>query len=242
LPVEGPGSLQFWVEIYNNIPADQNPNGEWSQPGISLWNMTFYPGSYEVNQVTDNNPEDWYDPTSWAWFDDNHFNAYRYDLFIPEDSAFYQEEGTIYWLAIKHIVPAEPTYTFGWKTADPDLRWMDDATMFIDPPILWFPMAYPPGHEYMEQTLDLAFVITGGDQWICGDVTGDGAVDIDDVVYLIAFIFSGGPPPDPLAAGDVNCSDGANPVDIDDVVYLISYIFSGGTPPCDIDGDGVPDC
>ena len=48
----------------------------------------------------------------------------------------------------------------------------------------------------------------------CGDVDGNTVVDIDDIVYLIAYIFSGGPMPDPLEAGDVNCS---GDVDIDDL-------------------------
>lgn len=74
---------------------------------------------------------------------------------------------------------------------------------------------------------------------ICGDANASGGVDIDDVVYLIAYIFSGGPQPYPYEAGDANCSGG---VDIDDVVWLISYIFTGGWAPCDTDGDGMTDC
>ncbi len=55
--------------------------------------------------------------------------------------------------------------------------------------------------------------------------------DIDDVVYMIAYIFSGGSPPLDYAicSGDPNCSCG---VDIDDIVYMIAYIFSGGPEPC----------
>ena len=78
-----------------------------------------------------------------------------------------------------------------------------------------------------------------GPDYICGDVDGTGAVDIDDVVYLIAYIFSGGPAPSPLESADADCSGG---IDIDDVVYLIAYIFSGGSAPCDTNGDDVPDC
>ena len=78
-----------------------------------------------------------------------------------------------------------------------------------------------------------------GPSYICGDADASGGVDIDDVVYLIAYIFSGGPPPVPYESGDANCAGG---VDIDDVVYLIAYIFSGGYAPCDTDGDEVPDC
>jgi hypothetical protein len=64
----------------------------------------------------------------------------------------------------------------------------------------------------------------------CGDADGSGDVDIDDVVHLISYIFSGGPAPMPEEAGDADCS-GA--VDIDDAVYLITFIFSGGPPPCE---------
>jgi M6 family metalloprotease-like protein len=65
--------------------------------------------------------------------------------------------------------------------------------------------------------------------YICGDASRDGSVDISDVVYLIAYIFSGGSAPSPLLAGDAN-HEGS--VDISDVVYLIAYIFSGGSAPC----------
>jgi len=79
----------------------------------------------------------------------------------------------------------------------------------------------------------------GAGTFACGDANSSGEVDIDDVVFLITYIFSNGLPPLPLQAGDPDCS-GA--VDIDDVVYLVTYIFSSGNAPCDADGDGVPDC
>ena len=55
-------------------------------------------------------------------------------------------------------------------------------------------------------------------------------MDVGDLVYLINYLYRGGPPPDPLAAGDANC-DGK--VDVGDVVYLINYLFKGGPPPCE---------
>jgi hypothetical protein len=73
----------------------------------------------------------------------------------------------------------------------------------------------------------------------CGDVNVDGTIDIDDVVYLVYYIFLGGPAPNPMEPADANCSGG---VDIDDAVYLLYHIFSGGNGPCDPDGNGVPDC
>jgi hypothetical protein len=77
------------------------------------------------------------------------------------------------------------------------------------------------------------------DCYVCGDANGSGDADIDDVVYLINYIFYGGPAPVPEEAGDANCS---GDVDIDDVVYLIGFVFTNGNPPCDPDGDGIPDC
>ena len=86
-------------------------------------------------------------------------------------------------------------------------------------------------------------VVTGALGYGCyspgGDVNGSGEIDLDDVIYLIQYIFADGPPPVPIEIADVDCSGGA---DIDDVVYLIAFIFTGGNPPCDINGDGSPDC
>ncbi len=75
--------------------------------------------------------------------------------------------------------------------------------------------------------------------YICGDANGDSSVDISDVVHLIAYIFAGGPAPNPELSGDADCSGN---IDISDAVYLISYIFAGGPKPdclsvTDIDGN-----
>ncbi len=86
---------------------------------------------------------------------------------------------------------------------------------------------------------DTIWIDIGGPAYLCGDADASSGIDIDDVVYLINYIFAGGPPPSPLQAGDADCSGN---IDIDDVVYLINYIFAGGPAPCDPDGNGIPDC
>jgi len=64
----------------------------------------------------------------------------------------------------------------------------------------------------------------------CGDVNADGTINVNDVVYLINYLFvPGSPAPIPLLAGDANC-DGA--VNVNDVVYLINFLFISGPPPC----------
>jgi hypothetical protein len=65
-------------------------------------------------------------------------------------------------------------------------------------------------------------------QAVCGDANGDGLANVGDAVFMIAYIFNGGAPPDPECAGDAN-GDG-NP-NVGDAVYLIAYVFNGGPPP-----------
>ncbi len=92
---------------------------------------------------------------------------------------------------------------------------------------------------YWNPTNEALLVVFAESSYWCGDADASEGVDIDDVVYLISYIFSGGPQPSPYESGDADCSGS---VDIDDVVYLVNYIFSGGNAPCDTDGDDLPDC
>lgn len=66
--------------------------------------------------------------------------------------------------------------------------------------------------------------------WLVGDANGTGFYNISDAVYLINFIFDGGPAPTPHAtgSGDADCSGN---VTISDPVYLLSFIFGGGQAP-----------
>ncbi len=65
--------------------------------------------------------------------------------------------------------------------------------------------------------------------YVCGDADSGGAVTVADAVYVINYIFAGGPAPYPLASADVDCS---GTVSIGDAVAIISYIFGGGPAPC----------
>jgi hypothetical protein len=61
-----------------------------------------------------------------------------------------------------------------------------------------------------------------------GDVTADGVINLGDLVYLIGYLYRGGPAPNPLWLSDVTCN---GIVDLGDVVFLISYLYKGGTTP-----------
>ncbi len=70
-------------------------------------------------------------------------------------------------------------------------------------------------------------------QCLCGDVNDDTRRNIADVTYMIARIFTGGPPP---TCGGVTSSLGADPdgncrFNIADVTYMVSWIFLGGPAP-----------
>jgi hypothetical protein len=62
----------------------------------------------------------------------------------------------------------------------------------------------------------------------CGDANQDQEISIADAVFLISYVFKGGPAPVPEYAGDAN---GDGDVNIADAVYLISYVFKGGPEP-----------
>ncbi len=62
-----------------------------------------------------------------------------------------------------------------------------------------------------------------------GDVDNTTALNILDVLYIIAYKYEGGPPPTPnVLLGDADCSGHIN---ILDAVYLINHISNGGPRP-----------
>jgi hypothetical protein len=66
-----------------------------------------------------------------------------------------------------------------------------------------------------------------------GDANADSAVNIGDAVYIINYVFRGGPAPQIIAQADPN---GDCKVNVGDAVYLVNYIFrSGPAPICNED-------
>ncbi len=69
-----------------------------------------------------------------------------------------------------------------------------------------------------------------------GDLNGDAAFDVFDLMSLIDYVFGGYPIPPTdqgcphVDRGDVNCDGGD---DVLDVIYLNDYLFSNGPAPCD---------
>jgi hypothetical protein len=76
--------------------------------------------------------------------------------------------------------------------------------------------------------------------YLVGDVNSSAAVTSADIIYLVNYIFKGGPCPLPCCAnGNVNC-DGV--VSSADVIRLVNYVFKSGVAPCDICHDSPMAC
>jgi subtilisin family serine protease len=64
--------------------------------------------------------------------------------------------------------------------------------------------------------------------YVAGDASGDGVVNLGDIVYLINYLYKDGPAPDPLTKGDPNadCT-----ISLSDIVYLVNYLYKDGPAP-----------
>ncbi len=71
--------------------------------------------------------------------------------------------------------------------------------------------------------------LTVTDGYVCADMNNDSfPADISDLVFLVDYMFVGGPPPSPLQAADCN---GDGQIDISDLVYLVEFMFIDGPRP-----------
>lgn len=65
-------------------------------------------------------------------------------------------------------------------------------------------------------------------EFVCGDASGDGIVNLLDITFLISYLYGGGPAPDPLEAGDAN---GNGAINLLDITYLIDFLYRDGPEP-----------
>lgn len=67
---------------------------------------------------------------------------------------------------------------------------------------------------------------------LTGNINNDpgGSVDLSDLIYLVNYLFLGGPSPDCLAAANTNGDAGCS-VDLSDLIHLVNYLFLGGPAP-----------
>ena len=86
-------------------------------------------------------------------------------------------------------------------------------------------LAFDAGYVAFQPRVQTGIWQTG----LCGDLDGNGTLgDIADLVYLVDYMFNGGPPPTNMDAANL---DGIGGIDIADLVYLVDYMFNLGPVP-----------
>jgi len=64
--------------------------------------------------------------------------------------------------------------------------------------------------------------------WTLGDLNQDNSLNVSDLTALVAYLFQGGDPLDPLRIGDLDASCAVN---VADLTYLVAFLFQGGPDP-----------
>ncbi len=79
----------------------------------------------------------------------------------------------------------------------------------------------------------VSLTVTGVQQYICGDINDNGTgPDVEDLTYMVDYLFRGGPEPPIIDAANVDGVTGpSGPVDITDLSYLVDYLFRDGPDP-----------
>ena len=101
--------------------------------------------------------------------------------------------------------------------------------------------AFIPEHSYPDyDTFEISYALVLSDEYeivnlntvvdgiICGNLNGDGELNVSDVVYLVNYVWRSGPPPTWPYIAEIN-NDGI--LDAVDMVYLVNYLFKSGPPP-----------
>ncbi len=115
--------------------------------------------------------------------------------------------------------------------SDPEQFNEIDLTTGLPMALEWVPPPPPYCHAF-------GSIWIGGDErgayfdkngyLLAADPNGDGVINVNDAIYILNYLFRGGPAPDPLESGDANCN---GDVDVTDAIYILNYLFREGDPP-----------
>ncbi|MDH4156395.1 MAG: M20/M25/M40 family metallo-hydrolase [candidate division Zixibacteria bacterium] len=193
--------------------------------------------------------EFWDDPYSFAFdipYDEFGLQSYSATITADFAGAFGQNGwpsvqvntstplGNLPWIAVLEPRPgAQVIYTYDSNIDDPASENQPCGLLYETPNgkriLLGFPVLFLT--ETSAQDL-IGYVRTLFDEqpatYADGDLNRSGGVNISDVVYLVSYLFGGGPAPVNPNLADVNSSCTVN---ISDVSYLVAYLFGGGPLP-----------
>jgi plastocyanin len=229
--------LWSWTSGIHTTTSDPSSFKVWNSPSLSAAGQFFFqvfslvdgPGPFPYH--CENHPLTMLDTIFINYPSNVHHIRVGDFFFSPAKTQVNPGDQVIWaWQSGVHTTTSDPTSAKSWGS--PNLTTTGDNFQ------LTFSAGDGPGpfpyHCDFHPTvmLDTIFVSGAPVCTSCGDANSDGSVDISDVVFLIAHIFSGGAAPGfcnyAKGKGDAN-GDGS--VDISDAVYLIARIFSGGGAP-----------
>ncbi len=145
-PFPNAGIPPFYsIVIYKDVPAGTG-DVPYSRPGEVLWE---YYGPAQIERVYAQVPDPGeliYEPVEGLIIG-NDFLCYQLNFSFPEQEAFIQQEGEIYWVGLHYsydlngdgvvdmidrtwLMNAYP-WVFGWKTTDIEMRFQDDAVYTV---------------------------------------------------------------------------------------------------------------
>lgn len=78
-------------------------------------------------------------------------------------------------------------------------------------------------------TATYPYEVEEGFHYLNGDGNDDERLNVADAVFIINYVFKGGPAPNPLLSGDANCDHAVN---VADAVKIINRVFKSGPAPC----------
>jgi hypothetical protein len=144
---------RFHIGIWTDVPVGADT--PWSHPGVMIWEWVVARAELSERYVGCDFHEEYMDEPD---------ACFRYDLQLPEDAWFWQEEPeTIYWISISAIYSDEPPIenVWGWKTRRHYFN--GDAVRIFDPtaPVVGSEFKLgEPIHDAAGNTWDMAFELT----------------------------------------------------------------------------------
>ena len=164
--------VHFWISYQGDIEPDPFPGIDsihlsihddfeiypgMSQPGNLLWHDNYYTNDFSISGPFFGD-QGWFVRDTWSYIQNDHTKFYRIDIENIQDP-FVQCQDSIYWLDIYVALEEPDLYQVGWKTSG--VEHFRKNAMYG-----WF---HASGgwewdeivHPITEESLDMAFVITG---------------------------------------------------------------------------------
>ncbi|MBU8932994.1 MAG: VCBS repeat-containing protein [candidate division Zixibacteria bacterium] len=138
----------------------------------------------------------------------------------------------------KYHFQLDPYYDFRSPLYDTDTvtksYYIPESSLGSDSVFYWRVRSFDGSEwSYWSRTFAAYIAGTGCCEGLRGNVDNIGEVNIADLTYLVAYLFTGGPPPpcSPESNVDGITSESGGEIDIADLTQLVSYLFTGGSAP-----------